>query len=229
MSDYIIVGGELCHYGVKGMKWGVRRFRDADGKVTPEGRQREKEYRADRKEQNEAARKVSVTRSNLVKAYSEHEYARGSYESAAKAHAKAKGRLFKSDEEIELTKNEVEEWAEAYKVSKTAVNKAARMYNEDRKKLVKQTNRMIEKYGSENVQQISKSDYSIGRNRTLKLVDTGTTLADLPIIGPAYAERHIASLALKENKREMNYKSKVDSMPRYSREFRREMAKDFDG
>lgn len=25
MSDYIIVGGELRHYGVKGMKWGVRR------------------------------------------------------------------------------------------------------------------------------------------------------------------------------------------------------------
>lgn len=22
---YVIVGGELCHYGVKGMKWGVRR------------------------------------------------------------------------------------------------------------------------------------------------------------------------------------------------------------
>ena len=32
MSDYIIVGGELKHYGVLGMKWGVRRARRADAK-----------------------------------------------------------------------------------------------------------------------------------------------------------------------------------------------------
>ena len=25
MSEYTIVNGELCHYGVKGQKWGVRR------------------------------------------------------------------------------------------------------------------------------------------------------------------------------------------------------------
>lgn len=25
MNEYILVTGELCHYGVKGMKWGVRR------------------------------------------------------------------------------------------------------------------------------------------------------------------------------------------------------------
>lgn len=29
---------ELMHYGVKGMKWGVRRFQNADGSLTPEGR-----------------------------------------------------------------------------------------------------------------------------------------------------------------------------------------------
>lgn len=28
MADYIYYGGELYHYGVKGMKWGVRRTRE---------------------------------------------------------------------------------------------------------------------------------------------------------------------------------------------------------
>lgn len=28
MSNYVIAGGELCHYGVKGMKWGVRKKHD---------------------------------------------------------------------------------------------------------------------------------------------------------------------------------------------------------
>lgn len=31
---------ELKHHGIKGMKWGVRRFQNADGSLTPEGRKR---------------------------------------------------------------------------------------------------------------------------------------------------------------------------------------------
>lgn len=37
MSDYILVNGELYHYGVKGMKWGVRRYQNADGSLTAKG------------------------------------------------------------------------------------------------------------------------------------------------------------------------------------------------
>lgn len=31
---------ELCHYGIKGQKWGVRRFENVDGTLTPEGKVR---------------------------------------------------------------------------------------------------------------------------------------------------------------------------------------------
>lgn len=34
MSDYI------SHFGVKGMKWGIRRYQNRDGTLTPEGRKR---------------------------------------------------------------------------------------------------------------------------------------------------------------------------------------------
>jgi len=30
----------LMHYGIQGMKWGVRRFQNPDGTLTPEGRER---------------------------------------------------------------------------------------------------------------------------------------------------------------------------------------------
>lgn len=35
MSDYI-----LCHHGIKGQKWGVRRFQNKDGSLTPAGKKR---------------------------------------------------------------------------------------------------------------------------------------------------------------------------------------------
>ena len=37
---------ELMHYGVKGMKWGVRRYQNADGSLTPKGKKRiSKQYK----------------------------------------------------------------------------------------------------------------------------------------------------------------------------------------
>ena len=45
MSNYIyhngtLMNSELYHYGVKGMKWGVRRYQNADGSLTEAGKKR---------------------------------------------------------------------------------------------------------------------------------------------------------------------------------------------
>jgi hypothetical protein len=42
-NNYRIIGGELYHYGVKGMRWGVRRYRNSDGSLTPAGSRRRKQ------------------------------------------------------------------------------------------------------------------------------------------------------------------------------------------
>lgn len=31
---------ELMHFGIKGQKWGVRRFQNKDGSITPKGKKR---------------------------------------------------------------------------------------------------------------------------------------------------------------------------------------------
>ena len=47
---------ELMHYGVLGMKWGVRRFRNADGSLTELGKKKSKRYekRLDKNQQRQA-------------------------------------------------------------------------------------------------------------------------------------------------------------------------------
>ena len=32
--------GEIYHHGIKGQKWGIRRFQNKDGSLTPEGEKR---------------------------------------------------------------------------------------------------------------------------------------------------------------------------------------------
>ena len=54
MSNYILINGELCHYGIKGQRWGVRRYQNADGSLTPAGKKHNKDY-TDKQRKNDRA------------------------------------------------------------------------------------------------------------------------------------------------------------------------------
>lgn len=44
--SYIVNSDELCHHGVKGQKWGVRRYQNVDGTLTEKGKARLAKYQA---------------------------------------------------------------------------------------------------------------------------------------------------------------------------------------
>ena len=62
MADYFYSNGELYHWGVKGMKWGVRRFQKKDGSLTSAGKKRysdgEGSTRAEKKAAKAAAKEA---------------------------------------------------------------------------------------------------------------------------------------------------------------------------
>ena len=51
--DMLVSEEELCHHGIKGQKWGVRRFQKKDGSLTPTGKKRynDDEYDEERKKE----------------------------------------------------------------------------------------------------------------------------------------------------------------------------------
>ena len=44
MNDYLKTK-ELYHHGIKGQKWGVRRYQNEDGSLTEEGLKKKEEYK----------------------------------------------------------------------------------------------------------------------------------------------------------------------------------------
>lgn len=66
---------ELYHYGVKGMHWGVRRYQNPDGTLTPEGKKRSLKEKAQNAignllaTENETMNKMTKTTGKLRKAY----------------------------------------------------------------------------------------------------------------------------------------------------------------
>lgn len=89
---------ELYHFGVKGMKWGVRRYQNEDGSLTSLGKKRDKML-PDRK-----TAKKHFTTSNMVKA----EYSRREFEDA-KTRLKLENQKKKSKRQQDLEKKYIDQ------------------------------------------------------------------------------------------------------------------------
>lgn len=61
---------ELKHWGVKGMKWGVRRYQNADGSLTAAGKKRyNKDYESQARNMSDSELRSQINRMNLERRY----------------------------------------------------------------------------------------------------------------------------------------------------------------
>ena len=69
---FITSDGELCHWGIKGMRWGVRRYQNPDGSLTPAGQKRiaKKDARWARKNMDKITNKAKKASSKELNEYS---------------------------------------------------------------------------------------------------------------------------------------------------------------
>ena len=58
--------GELYHHGIKGQKWGVRRFQNKDGSLTPAGKKRYDEPNESRNSNSDEERKRRIRRNVMI-------------------------------------------------------------------------------------------------------------------------------------------------------------------
>ena len=170
---------ELFHYGVKGMKWGVIRWKDKRAR-----RKLTRQTAAAKKNLKSEGERYSNERSN-------YDSAANRYESALKKVAFTKRSRLAKQEAVEEARDDLTEAGNRLAKVKSDFDRAERLYDKTSSKLSDHVNRMISEYGEENVKSLKVQDYDIGRHYVKEMVKTGITIANLPIIGTKYTGRYV--------------------------------------
>ena len=62
----VVYSDELCHYGIRGMRWGIRRYQNKDGSLTAAGKKRKKLSADDRSHLSEKSRRSKLTNEQTI-------------------------------------------------------------------------------------------------------------------------------------------------------------------
>lgn len=211
---------ELYHFGIKGQRWGVRRFQNADGTLTSDGRKRYRAYKNDLKEYNKINRHVAASQKHLKEEGVMLNRVRDVYEKKNKDYqkemAKSSGFLglkaAEKSERVARAQANADEASGEYSKALSSYGVAKKIAKKDTKELVDKANNIIRSYGKGSIKDIEYKTVKIGQNKLQKLmqgaplssvlgrnrdtdkfVKTGMTLADMPVIGNMYTAKYIAN------------------------------------
>lgn len=172
------------HYGVLGMKWGVRRSLDKSGR---------KSYRKDAKAKRIQLRKTSASEKYLKRAYERDAEASGSVRAAATARGKAETKIFGRDEAIRSTQKNLDRAVKNRESSREAYLRAERIYKNNESKFNSMAETMKAKYGKDSVKDYSTKQIAKGEEWTNNVIKFGLNVTDLPLLGNKYNGKYITN------------------------------------
>lgn len=205
MSSY----DELYHHGIKGMRWGVRRFQNEDGTLTAQGRQRYKDYRSDQSTRRSLTRHVAADKKNLKARGEAMNEVTKNYNDAQEQMRKASSKVFisrkKRQELVDEAAANLTKAGEELEKRRADLNRAERIYNKDAEALFKHVDDMTKKYGSENVKSLDTKKVKLGEYYSIDAIKTGVTVADMPLVGRWYSGNYTSK---------QEYQDRLDTIKR---------------
>ena len=205
MSSY----DELYHHGIKGMRWGVRRFQNEDGTLTAQGRQRYKDYRSDQSTRRSLTRHVAADKKNLKARGEAMNEVTKNYNDAQEQMRKALSKVFisrkKRQELVDEADANLTKAGEELEKRRADLNRAERIYNKDAEALFKHVDDMTKKYGSENVKSLDTKKVKLGEYYSIDAIKTGVTVADIPLVGRWYSGNYTSK---------QEYQDRLDTIKR---------------
>lgn len=193
MPNYIIENGELKHYGVLGMKWGVRKASKDDRKQRTKLK---RELAADKRNVKTRGRMLDTSEKRYSKA--KEDYTKTVSSTMSRLNSFWNGDA--NDDALRKADGKIQNARGRFKTNQAEYAKANAGYEAKAKEYKAHVDSMIRKYGSENIKSVSTKTYEVGKNRTKEMIKTGLTLTEIPFIGRDFAANYIVKRDYAQNK-----------------------------
>lgn len=186
------------HYGILGMKWGVRRSLDKSGR---------KSYRKDAKAKRVQLRKTAASEKYMKRNYEKDADAAGQVRAAAKARGKAETKIFGRDEAIRSSQKDLDRAVKNRESSREAYLRAERIYKNNESKFNSMAETMKAKYGKDSVKDYSTKRIANGEEWVNNVIKFGMNVTDLPLLGNKYNGKYITNEVVNDRMKNLDERS----------------------